>query len=67
MPAKEILEEVKKLYKISNSLDSIAHRHTSVSEALSILSGSVRNSATLLEVLIALRLRPLPEEDPVIN
>jgi hypothetical protein len=67
MIAKEIMLEAKKLYKISDSLDTLAHQHAPITEALTILSGSVRNSATLLEVLVALRLGPLPEVDPVMN
>jgi hypothetical protein len=58
MPANEILEEARKLHKVSASLDLLAEEHVPVSEALSILSGSVRNSATLLEVLVVLKLKP---------
>jgi hypothetical protein len=58
MPANEILQEAKKLHKVSDSLDVLAAQHAPISEALSILSGSVRGSATLLEVLVALKLRP---------
>jgi hypothetical protein len=61
MPAQEILQEAKKLHKISESLNSMAHQHAPITEALSILSGSVRNSATLIEVVVALRLGFLPE------
>jgi hypothetical protein len=67
MPANEILQEAKKLHKVSDSLDVLAGQHAPISEALSILSGSVRNSATLLEVLVALRLGPVPELDSVVN
>jgi hypothetical protein len=67
MPAKEILQEATKLRKISDSLETLAGQHTPLTEALSILSGSVRNSATLLEILVALRLGPLPEIDPILN
>jgi hypothetical protein len=67
MPAQEILQEAKKLHKVSESLDVLAEQHAPTSEALSILSGSVRNSATLLEVLVALMLKPLPGFDPVSN
>jgi hypothetical protein len=67
MPAKEILQEATKLRKISDSLDSLARQHAPITEALSILSGSVRNSATLLEVLVALRLGPIPEADSAMN
>ena len=67
MPAHEILLEAKKLHKVSDSLDALAIQHAPIAEALSILSGSVRNSATLLEVLVTLRLGPVPGLDPVVN
>jgi len=67
MPAKEILQEAKKLHIVSDSLDALAIQHAPIAEALSILSGSVRNSATLLEVLVTLRLGPVPGLDPVVN
>jgi hypothetical protein len=67
MPANEILHEAKKLHKVSDCLDALAVQHAPISEALSILSGSVRNSATLLEVLVALRLGPVPGPDSVVN
>jgi hypothetical protein len=56
MPAHEILQEAKKLHKVSDSLDVLAIQHAPMAEALTILSGSVRNSATLLEVLVALKM-----------
>jgi hypothetical protein len=58
MPAHEILLEAKKLPKVSDSLDVLAAQHAPLAEALTILSGSVRNSATLLEVLVSLRMGP---------
>ena len=67
MPAKEILQEANKLHKVSDSLDVLAVQHVPIAEALSILSGSVRNSATLLEVLVALKIGPIPELDSVVN
>ena len=67
MPAKEILQEARKLHKVSDSLDVLAVQHVPIAEALSILSGSVRNSATLLEVLVALKIGPIPELDSVVN
>jgi hypothetical protein len=60
MPVHEILQEAKKLRKVSDSLDVLAIQHAPLSEALSILSGNVRNSASLLEVLVELRLGPEP-------
>jgi hypothetical protein len=67
MPANEILQEAKKLHKVSDSLDVLADQHAPISQALAILSGAVRNSATLLEVLVALKLRPAPAFDPTSN
>jgi hypothetical protein len=67
MPANEILQEAQKLHKVSDRLDALAVHHTPVAEALSILSGSVRNSATLLEVLVALKLGPVSGLDSVLN
>jgi hypothetical protein len=67
MPAKEILQEAGKLHKVSENLDLLAEQHAPIAESLSILAGSVRNSATLLEVLVALRLGPIPGLDSASN
>jgi hypothetical protein len=44
---------------VSDRLDSLAEQHSLVSEVLITISGSVRNTATLLEVLIATKMTPL--------
>jgi hypothetical protein len=67
MPAHEILQEARKLRKVSDSLDALAMQHAPIEEALSILSGNVRGSASLLEVLVELRLGPEPGLDSVSN
>jgi hypothetical protein len=54
-----ILLEVQQLYNVSDRLDSLAEQHPLVSEALITISGSVRNTATLLEVLVATKMGPL--------
>ena len=59
-----ILHEVQQLYNVSDRLDSLAGQHPLVSEALITISGSVRNTATLLEVLVAKRIAPLSGLDP---
>jgi hypothetical protein len=59
-----ILHEVKQLYNVSDRLDSLAELHPVVSAALITISGSVRNTATLLEVLVATKMAPLSELDP---
>jgi hypothetical protein len=64
MRTKEILHEVQQLYNVSERLDSLAEQHPIVSEALITISGSVRNTATLLEVLVATKMGFLSGLDP---
>jgi hypothetical protein len=59
-----ILHEVKQLHNVSDRLDSLAGQHPLVSEALTAISESVRNTATLLEVLVAIKIAPLSGLDP---
>jgi hypothetical protein len=59
-----ILHEVQQLYNVSDRLDSLAEQHPLVSEALIGISGSVRNTATLLEVVVAMKLSALAGLDP---
>ena len=64
MDSNAILNEVQQLYDISSRLDLLAEKHPLLSEALLGISGSVRNTATLLEVLIATKLSPMIGPDP---
>ncbi len=64
MHSNAILNEVRQLYDVSDRLDSLAGQHPLVSEALITISGSVRNTATLLEVLVATKMVPLSGLDP---
>ena len=64
MPPNAILHEVQQLYSVSDRLDRLAEQHPLVSEALITISGSVRNTATLLEVLVATKMTPLSGLDP---
>jgi len=59
-----ILYEVQQLYDVSDRLDSLAEQHPLVSEALITISGSLRNTATLLEVLVATKIAPISGLDP---
>jgi hypothetical protein len=60
MPIDAILYEVEQLHDVSNRLDQLAEQHPPVSEALLTISGSVRNSATILGVLVATKMtRPM--------
>ena len=59
-----ILHEVQQLYNVSDRLDSLTEQYPLVSEALLTISGSVRNTATLLEVLVAMRIAPISGLNP---
>ena len=61
MPSTAILEEAQKLHNVSDRLDSLAEQHPLVSEALITISGNVRGTAMLLEVLVATKMG-LPSE-----
>lgn len=64
MPSTAILQEVQRLYGVSDRLDSMSGQHPLISEALLVISGSVRSTATLLEVLVATKMLPLTGLDP---
>jgi hypothetical protein len=59
-----ILHEVQQLYNVSDRLDALAEQHPLVSEGLITISGSVRNTATLLEVLVATKMGLVSGLDP---
>jgi hypothetical protein len=59
-----ILQEVQQLYNVSDRLASLAEQHPLVSEALVTISGSVRSTATLLELLVATKIAPASGLDP---
>ena len=64
MPSTEILQEATKLNAVSDRLDSLAEQHPVVSEALITISGNIRHTAKLLEVLVVTKLRPIAGSDP---
>jgi hypothetical protein len=61
MPAAAILQEVQRLYATSDRLEVLAEKNPLLAEALLIISGSLRNTATLLEVLVATKILPVAE------
>ena len=67
MPANEILQEAKKLHKLGDSLDVLAEQHAPVAEALAILSGNIHNTASLLKVVVAMKMGVPDELDYVIH
>jgi len=64
MPSTAILQEAQKLHNVSDRLNSLAEKHPIVSEALIAISGNVRSTATLLEVLVVTKLGPPSEAGP---
>ncbi len=59
MPIDAILHEVEKLHDVSERLAILAEQHPPVTEALMTISGSVRNAATVLGVLVATKMTKL--------
>ena len=53
MPFEAILHEVDQLHNVSTRLEGLAEQHPPVSEALTKIAGSVRNTATILAVVVA--------------
>jgi hypothetical protein len=53
VPFQAILREVDQLQNVSARLEALAEQHALVSEPLLTIAGSVRNAATVLEVLVA--------------
>jgi hypothetical protein len=53
MPFEAILREVDQLHNVSTRLEGLAEQHPLVSEPLMTIAGNVRNSATVLAVLVA--------------
>jgi hypothetical protein len=48
-----ILNEVDQLHNVSTRLEGLAEKHPPVSKALTTIAGSVRNTATILAVVVA--------------
>jgi hypothetical protein len=64
MPSDAILHEARQLHNVSDRLDLLADEHPVVSEALMAISGNVRHTATLLEVLVATKMEPPSRPGP---
>ena len=64
MHSSAILREARQLHNVSERLDSLAEQHPLVSDALITISGNIRHSAVLLEVLVATKLGLTSRPDP---
>jgi nitrogen-specific signal transduction histidine kinase len=56
MSATKILDEAERLQRLSDRLDSLAEQHPKASDALLRIASGIRNTAVLLEVLVATKL-----------
>jgi hypothetical protein len=52
MPFAAILREVDQLHSVSTRLEGLAEQHSPIAEALLTIAGNVRNTATVLAVLV---------------
>jgi hypothetical protein len=55
MAFEAVLDEVDQLHNVSTRLEGLAEQHSHITEALMTIAGSVRNTATILAVLVATR------------
>jgi hypothetical protein len=60
VPYNTILKEVERLKQMSERLELLANEHSSVTEALMSISGSILGIATVLEVLVISKLGARP-------
>ena len=56
MAFEAILDEVDQLQNVSTRLEGLAEQNPPVSEALITIAGNVRSTATVLAVLVAIKL-----------
>ncbi len=56
MPSSSILHEAEQLKRVSQRLELTAEEHPTVTDAILTICGTIRSTATLLEVLVATRL-----------
>jgi hypothetical protein len=55
VPFEAILREVEQLNNVGSRLEALAEEHPPFTEALMTVAGSVRNTATVLAVLVVAR------------
>lgn len=60
MPAKTLLSQVKQLQRVSARLESMALKHSVLTEPLLKVSQTIRACATFLDVLVATKLNAEP-------
>lgn len=60
MPFQELLDEVEHLHGVSTRIEGLADNHPAVGEELLVIAGNVRDTATVLAVLVATKLGSKP-------
>ena len=60
VPAHKTQLEAVKLRKVSENLGALVEEHSLAAKAMMIMARTIRHSATLRDVLVALRLGPEP-------
>ena len=58
MPENALQYEIDQLKRVCGRLDSLAGDHPVIEDEIMSISGNVRSNAVLLELLLALRIRP---------
>ena len=53
MPSKALLHEAQQLKDVSGRLELLADEHPTVTDAICTICGTIRSTATILEVLVA--------------
>jgi hypothetical protein len=56
MPSKALLHEAQQLKEVSGRLELLADEHPTVTDAILTICGTILNTATILEVLVATKL-----------
>jgi hypothetical protein len=67
MPATQILEQAGKLHSVSQALNALAKEQSPAAEALTVMARTIRNSAMVLEVMVAVKLGIEPRLGEPIN
>ena len=58
MPENALQYEIDQLKRVCVRLDSLAGEHPVIEDEIMSIAGNVRSNAVLLELLLALRIRP---------
>jgi len=56
VPSKALLYEAQQLKDVSGRLELLADEHPTVTDAILTICGTIRSTATILEVLVATKL-----------